>query len=454
MSRHSLFVRASAVLLLVSSALAQIPPGYYATVDPSTPASLRISLHAVIKDHTKLPYTASSTDTWDVLELADQDPLDATHILDLYKNQSLVKQGGGNSFYNREHTWPNSYGFPNDGATNYPYSDCHHLFLCDITFNADRGNRPYRNCNSGCMEDATVANGGQGGGSGVYPGNSNWTSSTPAPSGTWETWRARRGDVARALMYLDVRYEGGVHGVTGAPEPDLILTDNTTLIANSATGSNESVAYMGLVSTLVVWNREDPPDDKERLRNDIVFSFQGNRNPFIDHPEWAECLFAGTCLPGASMCAGDGSLATACPCANNGASGRGCANSLNAAGALLTASGHATPTDTIVLSISGTPAIATISAIFLQGDVRIVAGQVFGDGVLCAGGNLVRLGSKATPAGSAQYPEAGNASVSVRGSVTPGSGVTRIYQTYYRNAAAGFCPPATFNATNGFQIVW
>ena len=63
------------------------------------------------------------------------------------------------------------------------------------------------------------------GGSGVYPGESNWTT-----AGVWEAWAGRRGDVARALFYLDVRYEGGVHGVTGAAEPDLVLTDDPSLL--------------------------------------------------------------------------------------------------------------------------------------------------------------------------------------------------------------------------------
>jgi endonuclease I len=130
-----------------------------------------------------------------------------------------------------------------------------------------------------------VFNNGQGGGSGVYPGNSNWFMGTGA-TGRWETWIGRRGDVARAILYMDVRYEGGTHGITGVAEPDLIVTNDTGLIAAGATGSNESVAYMGLRSVLLEWHLADPPDDMERRRNDVVYSYQGNRNPFIDHPEW------------------------------------------------------------------------------------------------------------------------------------------------------------------------
>ena len=281
---------------------AQAPAGYYDSVDTSSSAALRTTLHEVIDDHVRFPYTSSSTDTWNILEIADEDPGNAQNILDVYRNATYPKAGGGNSFYNREHSWPKSYGFPNDGSTNYPYTDCHHLFLCDSGYNSSRSNKPYRTCDPTCSEKVTDFNFGQGGGSGFYPGNSNWTSGSQT-SGSWETWGARRGDVARALLYMDVRYEGGVHGVTGVAEPDLILTDSEALIAASNTGSNETVAYMGMLSVLLQWHQEDPVDSLELWRNDAVYSFQGNRNPFIDHPEWVDCLFNGNCAGGGDVIA-------------------------------------------------------------------------------------------------------------------------------------------------------
>ena len=285
------------MLVAVPLASADPPAGYYDSVNTTSGATLRATLHPVIDDHTRFPYTSTSTDTWNILEAADEDPGNPSNVLDVYKNASYAKVGGGNTNYNREHTWPNSYGYPNDGSTNYPYTDCHALFISDDSYNSSRSNKPYRFCSALCSEQITLLTNGQGGGSGVYPGNSNWTEGS-FTTGTWETWIGRRGDVARALFYLDVRYEGGTHGITGAAEPDMILTDTESLIAASNTGSNESVAYMGMLTVLLQWHQQDPVDAKERYRNDVVFSYQGNRNPFIDHPEWVECIWNNVCGSG------------------------------------------------------------------------------------------------------------------------------------------------------------
>ncbi|MCP4544949.1 MAG: T9SS type A sorting domain-containing protein [bacterium] len=279
------------LLLMPSAAFCDPPPGYYDSVDTTNPQTIRQTLHEVIDDHQRFPYSSGSTDTWNILEAADEDPNDSGKILDVYKNESYTKFGGGNGPYNREHSWPRSLGFPDDGYQNYPFTDCHHLFLCNVAYNSDRGSRAFDYCASG-YERTTLANNGQGGGSGVYPGNSNWRSSSDGAYGSWETWIGRRGDIARAQFYMDVRYEGGTHGGTGVSEPDLILTDDRALIAASSTGDNLSVAYMGLISVLYQWHLEDPVDDVERARNDVVYSYQGNRNPFIDHPEWVAIVTA------------------------------------------------------------------------------------------------------------------------------------------------------------------
>ena len=92
---------------------------------------------------------------------------------------------------------------------------------------------------------------------------------------------SRRGDVARALFYMDLRYDGSEGGT-----PDLELVDRTTAIGER---------HLGHLCQLVVWHGEDLVDDAERRRNDVIFAWQGNRNPFVDHPEWVRSIWGGAC---------------------------------------------------------------------------------------------------------------------------------------------------------------
>ncbi|MGA9572317.1 MAG: endonuclease, partial [Lysobacterales bacterium] len=285
----------TAILLFAFFLSGHVQSDYYDGVDKSTPQAMRDSLHEIIDDHTRYPYTSSVTDTWDVLETADENQDNPGNIITIYHNATFAKVHGGNNFYDREHTWPKSYGFPDNGPElNYPYTDMHHLFLSDSDYNFSRSNKPYDNCGPGCIELKSQVNNGRGGAGGGYPGDSNWTDGDYT-NGRWETWSGRRGDVARALMYMDVRYEGGVHGITGYSEPDLVLTDDRKLMDQSNTGSNEAVGYMGLLSVLLQWHKEDPVDAIEIRHHETVASFQGNRNPFIDHPEWVSCVFENNC---------------------------------------------------------------------------------------------------------------------------------------------------------------
>ena len=157
--------------------------------------------------------------------------------------------------------------------------------------------------------------------------------------------------------------------------------------------------------------------------------------------------------PGTPFCTGDGldaTLTTACPCANSGAPGHGCANSVVADGALLRATGEVA-LDDVVLEGSGMP--ASVACIYLQGD--FATDLPFGDGVRCAGGTLLRLRTVVNSGGASAFPDATETiTLAQRGGMTIGSGVLRYYQTYYRNAAALFCPPETFNVTNGLIITW
>ncbi len=266
---------------------------FYRTVVLGSAKELRDSLHATIDDHLRFPYSAGTTDTWDILESADEDPNQSNSILTVYRNSSETKQGGGNSFYNREHSWPKSLGFPDEPGS-VPYTDTHHLMLSDIGYNSARGSRAFGTCTAACNEYATDVNNGHGGVGGPYPADSNWQGGPDGGTGTWEVWNHRRGDVARAQFYMDVRYEGGAHTFNGFLEPDLELTDDTSLI--QGTGTNTSgTAYLGRLAVLLEWHQADPPDDEERQRNEVIYRYQGNRNPFVDHPEWVDCIFEGIC---------------------------------------------------------------------------------------------------------------------------------------------------------------
>jgi len=423
---------ASFLFLLLSTAAQAQPPGYYDTVDTTNPDALRSTLHEVIDDHVKIPYSSTGTDTWWVLEFAQQNPNDTSYILDVYRNASYPKAGGGNPYYEREHTWPKSFGFPDDGPDNYPYSDCHQLHLCDGGYNQARSNKPYRYCNPGCGEYTTEVNNGQGGGSGTYPGNSNWTAGS-FETGTWEIWIGKRGDVARALMYMDVRYEGGVHGVSGYAEPDLILTDSQGLISGSLTGQNELEAYMGLLSVLIQWHYEDPVDDEERWRNDVVFAYQGNRNPFVDHPEWVACLFEDDCDLGSRYCD---------PAVTN--------SSGNPAAMLVDGSVVASDNDFLLVCVDMP---TNQYAYFLTSQTQGFVAQPGGSqGNLCLGGEIGRFSSQIQNSGIF-----GTVGISVDLTALPltpphavAPGETWSFQCWFRDVN----PTPTSNFSDGFSVTF
>ncbi|MFO1011229.1 MAG: hypothetical protein U1F29_14285 [Planctomycetota bacterium] len=164
----------------------------------------------------------------------------------------------------------------------------------------------------------------------------------------------------------------------------------------------------------------------------------------------AEVLAGRVHEQGVPFCFGDGSAA-ACPCAN--ASGvleqAGCRNSLGVAATLRDEGVASLAGDTLTLRTQRTNATSPTS--FVQATQPLVGGAVFGDGLLCLGGTLVRLRTVAAAGGSASIGAGSTASISTLGVVTqPG---VRHYQALYRNAAS-FCTPSTFNTTNGLEITW
>jgi hypothetical protein len=164
----------------------------------------------------------------------------------------------------------------------------------------------------------------------------------------------------------------------------------------------------------------------------------------------ADCT-SGPGGTGTVFCPGDGT-GTACPCGNSSpaGAGEGCLSSLNVGGKVRGVGVASLANDSLTLHGTQMP---NSSCLYFQGTTQqsAGAGAAFGDGKRCAGGAVIRLGTKINAAGVSSYPVAGDASISVKGAV--GAPGTRTYQAWYRNAAA-FCTSSTFNLTNGLEVIW
>ncbi|MBL8859562.1 MAG: hypothetical protein JNL28_13725 [Planctomycetes bacterium] len=166
-----------------------------------------------------------------------------------------------------------------------------------------------------------------------------------------------------------------------------------------------------------------------------------------------DCVFAIRIPTTAtSFCSGDGS-GTACPCANTGLAGHGCANFNFASGARLSSAGYAgasATTDSLTLMATNIPG----PGLFFQGTSQQVggAGLSFGDGLFCAGGAILRFGVVFPTGDSATYP-GGLTPSPVHLAGATASGDVRHYQCWYRDSAT-FCTPATNNLTQGLTILW
>jgi endonuclease I len=235
---------------------------YYVNALVASDDDLRGAINVDIsKDHKKLTYS----EVWTVLTNSDEDPADSGKVIEIYTGRSIGKGlnagkiGNSGNAWNREHVWAKSHGFPNTGQ--FGYTDAHHLRPADASVNSERSNLDF---------------------------DLGGTPITEAPenakdSDSFEPRDQMKGDVARMLFYMDVRYAGASADNT----PDLILVDNV----GTASGSPE----LGKLCSLYSWHQADPVSDWERNRNDVVFEFQGNRNPFIDRPEWVQQIFGTAC---------------------------------------------------------------------------------------------------------------------------------------------------------------
>ncbi len=159
---------------------------------------------------------------------------------------------------------------------------------------------------------------------------------------------------------------------------------------------------------------------------------------------------------GVSFCDNGDPNRIPCPCGNNGSDpDAGCANSVSVAGARVSTTGFTLSDDVVLHS---TRMSGSICIFFCTFGPQQPNGAVFGDGVTCTGGILQRLRGVSFPGGpasSASFPVAPETiTLSARCGTFPGSGATLQYSSFYRNAAAAFCPPATFNTANTIEITW
>ncbi|MCF2859173.1 ExeM/NucH family extracellular endonuclease [Pseudoalteromonas sp. SMS1] len=196
---------------------------------------------------------------WDALKYTDEDPNNPSNVLLFYTGRSQDKNtnGGGTTDWNREHSWPKSHGFPSEGQ--YGYTDIHHLRPTDVKVNSTRSSKDYDD-----------------GGNPVDNAPGNFTDSD-----SFEPRDAVKGDTARMMFYMAVRYDGTDGGM-----PDLELVNNI---------SASSSPTLGVLCNLMDWHREDTIDQLELDRHQRIVEQQGNRNPFVDNPEFAEILFGDTC---------------------------------------------------------------------------------------------------------------------------------------------------------------
>ncbi len=242
-----------------------IPQDYYQEANGKSSDNLKEALHQIISNHSVFPYTSSSTDTWDILQLSDQDPENHENMILVYTGRSQDKgyrDGSGNysqyengngtqsNSWNREHVWPKSHGFPNEDDN--AYTDVHNLKPSDRSVNSSRGTKDYDYGGSQHSEATECL----------------------TDSDSWEPSDSVKGDIARILFYMVVRYDPG-YDHNNNPF-DLELVDYTT--------PNNNDPILGKLSSLIQWHYDDPVDDFEINRNEIIYGYQENRNPFIDHP--------------------------------------------------------------------------------------------------------------------------------------------------------------------------
>jgi len=202
--------------------------------------------------YTAFPSTDSRPGTNNVWDIYSDKPGGTPAYLFVHGLKKCGNYSGEGDCYNREHSWPDSWL----GATNPARSDLFHMYPTDGYVNNRRSNYPF-----GTVANATwTSTNGSKVGSCSFPG---YTSTV------FEPIDAYKGDLARSMMYMSVRYYLEDSGFSTSP------------------ATNKSNLLPWYANLLYSWHIKDTVSTKEINRNNAIFTYQKNRNPFIDHPEFA-----------------------------------------------------------------------------------------------------------------------------------------------------------------------
>lgn len=251
---------------------------YYADAAGLTGYALKTALHNIIKNHSAQGYSALWTfysthelDTYyeqdgSILDIYSENPNGA----DTYQYAATVNQCGSYNSeadcYNREHSFPRSWF---GGAVEPMNSDVHHIFATDGFVNSKRSSFPYGKVGSASY---TSANGSKLGSA---------LSSTGYSGTVFEPIDEFKGDLARAYFYMATRYQDRLANWQGnSSEANAALNGTTTQVFES-----------WLLQLLKQWHVQDPVSQKERDRNDAAYQYQGNRNPFVDYPQFVTSIW-------------------------------------------------------------------------------------------------------------------------------------------------------------------
>ena len=227
----------------------------------------------------------------------DADPYVKMLYVDYTKQETTKFKNGTKPNFDKEHVWCQSRGFKgkSETASGPAGTDLHHLIAGDSQVNQSIHNdNPYGFVNTASSHGNKTYT------SENLLGSPKHTSVDDEYNAVFEPQDCEKGDIARAIFYMAARYNNysGSDTITDY-EPYLALVNHVSGSGKAVYSTATTPVTMGILSDLLAWNKLDPVDDYEIHRNDLIYrNFQGNRNPFIDFPEWADYIWGTTDLNG------------------------------------------------------------------------------------------------------------------------------------------------------------